>query len=201
MQRLMTRILEAIGEKKWGVRPKLMAHIVSTLGAGGAARWFVANLPRYERTLGKLGPIRTHLLCVEISVTNGCEYCTFAHGLALELHVYRANGGLFPLDEHQLAALHRVPVETRTAALSAALEAAALPDTVEDFRRMRAVAGGAPARDKLDRRIAHLVRMFATLNSCAMRSNVGADEAHDAINKDKELIGCYRAARSAAAVR
>src|SRR5215467_4650865 len=120
-QKLMTRLLETVGERKWGVRPRLMAHIVSTLGAAGAARWFVANLPRYERTLATLGPVRTHLLCVEISVMNGCDYCTFAHGLALELHVFRERGALFPLDEDQLAALNAAPDAERVAALERAL--------------------------------------------------------------------------------
>lgn len=44
-----------------------------------ALSWFEANIPRYDRTLAALGGLRTHLMCVAISLINGCGHGTTGH--------------------------------------------------------------------------------------------------------------------------
>src|SRR6185503_18619269 len=116
-----TRLLEALGRRLWGFSPRLMREIVRRLGSFGALGWFVANMPRYERTLSRLGPLRTHLLCLEISLLNGCPYCIYGHAYAFELHYLRERGRLFPLAEQEIVALHSLGPEALAERLTEAL--------------------------------------------------------------------------------
>jgi hypothetical protein len=173
-----------------------MPVIVERLGAGRALAWFAANMPRYEKTLKELGPIRTHILATEISILGACEYCTHGHGLAFELHYFEQHGRLFPLDEAELVALHRAEPEVAIARIDEALESAGLVAEIELLRRMRALRDGAAVDGTTDRRIAHLITMFATLNACGVARQVRPDEVHDPINKKRALKQRYDEARA-----
>ena len=50
-RRLATWILLTISRRLWGLTAGLMPVLVDRLGAFGALRWMVRNLPRYERML------------------------------------------------------------------------------------------------------------------------------------------------------
>ena len=196
-----TRLLEALGRSLWGFSPRLMKEIVGRRGPLGALGWFLANMPRYERTLKVLGPLRTHLLCVEISLLNGCPYCTYGHAYAFELHYLRERGRLFPLDEHEIVALNRLEPDLLFRHLEEALRDG-LADEIPLLHRLVALRGGevgAPAEH--DRRLRHLLRMFTVLNTCGIEGQVAPDEAHDPINKDRELKERYAALRRAAAAQ
>jgi len=200
LDRWATRLLEALGRSLWGFSPRLMREIVGRLGPLGALGWFVANMPRYERTLKVLGPLRTHLLCSGISLRNGCPYCTYGHAYAFEPHYLRERDRLFPLAEDEIVALHELAPEPLIERLAEALDAGELAGEVPLLRRLWALSEGqAEGPDEHDRRLRHLLRMFAVLNTCAIETNVAPDEAHDPINKDRALKERYAGLREAAA--
>src|SRR5919202_717082 len=103
LDRFAVRLLEWLGQQLWGFPPPLMGPIVAQLGALPALTWFVRNMPRYERTLRALGPLRTHLACAVISLYNGCRYCSFGHLYAVELIYLEKRGELFPLDARSVS--------------------------------------------------------------------------------------------------
>ncbi len=191
-QRIATWVLEHVGSFLWGFEPRLMSYIVARLGAFGALRWFVANMPGYERTLAALGPLPTHLAALEISIFNGCAYCIYGHALAFELHYLREKDRLFPLDEHALIALAGQEPEQQRKALSDALVAAGLEALTGLYDDVRAIWEGKPGDPALE----HLVRMFAVLNACGIEGRVEPDEAHDPINQDRELRRRYAELRA-----
>lgn len=190
-------MLEGIGRRLWGFPPNLMAPIVAQLGALGSLRWFVANMPRYERTLKRYGALRTHLLCTATSLVGGCPYCSYGHALAFELVYFKRFGAPFSLTEDEIVALHGVgPVEMRNT-LASALQPTALRDEVQWLDRLLELESG--ARDPVgrdDRRLAHLSRMFGVLNTCGIASNTAPDQAHDPINKDVALKRDYALSRA-----
>jgi len=199
LDRWAKRLLEALGRSLWGFSPRLMREIVGRLGPLGALGWFLANMPRYERTLKALGPLSTHLLCLGISLRNGCPYCTYGHACAFELHYLRERDRLFPLAEHEIVALRRLEPELLVERLAEALRAGDLAGEIPLLRRLWALSEGRDgAPGEHDRRLRHLLRMFAVLNTCAIESNVAPDEAHDPINKDRALKDRYAALREAA---
>lgn len=159
------------------------------------------HMPRYESTLKQLGPGRTHFFCLAISLLNGCRYCILGHARAFELLYFEKTGTLFPLDEEGLASLHRLDDEGIRAGLDQALEQVQLVGEREDLRRLFELRAGGRAPDgDVERRLVHLLQMFAVLNSCGIASGAAPDEAHDPIDKDRALFRRYRAAREAAAV-
>ena len=99
---IVQNLLEMIGKYLWGFKPNLMQHIVDQHGAIKSLSWFIQNMPAYEKTLKQWGAIRTHLLVSEISVLNGCPYCTYGHVYALQLHYFKATGRLLPVDEDEV---------------------------------------------------------------------------------------------------
>ena len=195
-ERVAIAILERIGMHLWGFRPRLMRTIVTLRGPAASLRWFVSNMPRYERTLADWGLIRTHLACAAISSENGCPYCTFGHAFALELAILREHDRLLPIDENEIAALHALGRDRRRLALREALRATGLEDETVVLERVWAVYDGAAAATDEARRIGHLVEMFAFLNACGIEGCAAPDEAHDPINKDTALKQRYRARRS-----
>ncbi len=176
-----------------------MPDIAEQLGGVGAVSWFVRNMPRYEAALKHLGPLRTHLVCAGISLSNGCGYCVFGHGYALVLHFFKERGALFPLDETSLVAMCKDELGVRRTALERAAEEAGLESELSSLRRAFALQDGTltPADDD-DRRLAHLVQMFSVLNACGIHFDTRPDEAHDPINKDRDLKRRYRDASAAA---
>jgi hypothetical protein len=189
-------ILERLGQHLWGFRPRLMRQIVKDRGAVASLAWFATNMPGYERTLAAEGALRTHLWCVAISIENGCAYCTFGHGLALELAYVRDRGGLFALDERDLVALTTEGYDDRRASLVAAVVASGMDGEVGALGRLWDLHDGAAPVSTIDRRMARLLGMFTVLNTCGRDGCVAPDEAHDPLNKDVTLKERYRALRA-----
>jgi hypothetical protein len=186
LTRLAVGLLEGIGKRLWGFPPLLMAPIVAQLGPVRAVTWFVWNMPRYERTLKLFGPVRTHLMAVVISLYNGCRYCAYGHGYALELVYFRDRDRLFPVDAPTLAGwIGLTPAELRV--------------EVMWVDQVLALATGAQRPiDAEEARLDHLVRMFAVLNSVGIRHQTPPDEAHDPVNRNRGLKSRHAALRGAA---
>ncbi len=185
--RRVVRLLEGIGVRLWGFPPRLMEHVVTLLGPAQALWWFVRNMPRYERTLSVLGPVRTHLVAMTVSLLNGCRYCAYGHAYALELVHYRATGVLFPVDARTLAGWTGLPAAELRSRLRSVLQEADLHVDVLWMDKALDIADGARPMDRDELRIEHLVRMFRLLNTAGIAGDVEPDEAHDPINKDVEL--------------
>lgn len=185
---LAVSLLEGIGRQLWGFRPLLMPFVVSQLGPTRAIVWFVRNMPRYERTLKALGPLRTHLACVAVSLHNGCSYCTFGHAYAVELHYFQQHDRLFPVDAGTIATWIGLPMADLRNRMRSMLEQAGLQVEVLWVDLALTMTDGRQGpMDRNEARIAHLVRMFSVLNAVGIAGKVPPDEAHDPLNKDVEL--------------
>lgn len=198
-RRVATAVLEGAGTRLWGFPPQLMAPIVRELGPLRALGWFVRNMPRYERTLAALGGLRTHLLCVAISLINGCPYCTYGHAYAFQLIHLHERGCLFPLSEQAMGELCGLAPASIRHELVDALRRAGLEAEVPAVERVIELSIGHGLRPTApnDVRLAHLVRMFAVLNSVGIKSRTAPDEAHDPINKNSALKQLYAGLRAA----
>lgn len=169
-----------------------MLFLVEQLGPARALGWMIWNMPRYERTLRVLGPLRTHLACLTISLVNGCRYCAFGHAYALELIYLRNRDRLFPLDAATLAGWSGRTARELHDGLSSVLRQADLHVELLWVDRTLALATGAHLPiDAAEARIAHLIRMFGVLNAVGITSQAAPDEAHDPANKDTELTTRY----------
>jgi hypothetical protein len=176
-----------------------MAPIVDRLGPLRAVAWFVRNMPQYERTLKVFGPVRTHLMAVVISLYNGCRYCAYGHGYALELVYFRDRDRLFPVDAPTLASWIGLPAAELRDRLCTVLQMAGLHVEVLWVDQVLALATGTQRPiDAEEARLDHLVRMFAVLNSIGIRSQTPPDEAHDPVNRDSGLKARHAALRGAA---
>jgi hypothetical protein len=181
-------LLEALGKQLWGFGPRLMSAIVADLGPIKALTWFAANMPRYERTVRVLGPLRTHLACTVISLHNGCRYCSFGHAYAAELVYLKQRGRGFPVDAATICEWTGLPRAALRDRMCDVLQRADLHAEVLWVDRTLALARGEQrAVDRHEARIAHLVRMFAQLNAVGIAGQVEPDEAHDPLNKDQAL--------------
>ena len=202
MYAISTRLLEKLGQHPWGFKPRLMASFVAQYGPFPALAWFVRNMPEYERILKTQGPIRTHLVSTTASLINGCPYRTFGHAYALPLHYLKDTGKLFPLSDDEILALQLLPEEMILEKLELALDKAGLFEEIAIIKRTgdlitdEADISKSADQHKQDQYIRHLIRMFSKLNACGIRGNVEPDEAHDPINKDKQLIMQYRQLRT-----
>jgi hypothetical protein len=182
------RVLELIGQRLWGFPPRLMAPIVDQLGPLPALTWFARNMPRYERTLRILGPLRTHLACALISLYNGCRYCSFGHLYAVELVYLEKRSELFPLDARSVSDwidLH--PGELRKRMVDVLQQADLHGEVMYVDKTLGLASGAQRAVDAEEARIAHLVSMFRVLNDAGIAGKVEPDEAHDPLNKDLRL--------------
>ena len=194
LDRVATAILERIGERLWGFRPRPMQHIVEDRGAFGSLAWFLSNMPGYERTLAAEGALRMHLWCTAISIDNGCAYCTYGHGLALELAYLRDHSALFAIDERTLVGLvTKDHVKRRQSLLVDAIAASGLAGELPAVERLWDLKDGAVPVTRSNRRVAHLLRLFMVLNTCGRDGCVAPDEAHDPLNRDVALKERYRA--------
>jgi hypothetical protein len=200
LDRLAIRALEGLGRLLWGFPPRLMGPIVHQLGAMEALGWFVRNMPRYERTIRLLGPLRTHLACTLVSLYNGCRYCSFGHVYAVELIYLKERGTLFPFDAHAVSDwIGLEPAELRRRTVDV-LQQADLHGEVLWVDRTLALAGGSQRPvDGQEARIAHLVAMFGVLNAVGKACDVEPDEAHDPLNKDLDLKARHSELRRSAA--
>jgi hypothetical protein len=197
-KRIATWILLTIARNLWGLPVGLMPVLVDRLGAFGALRWMVGNLPRYEKMLKEMGPLRGHLVATFVSMLNGCYYCAYAHARSFELHFFRSRQALFPLDEHQMVDLIVLPDQEVQARLEAAFQRAQLPEGPPLFARlvqMKYGSGEAEPAGADDRHLRHAIQMFEVLNFCGISTAVPLDGAHDPINKDQDLKARYAQAR------
>ncbi|MEJ3656410.1 hypothetical protein WEH80_25910 [Actinomycetes bacterium KLBMP 9759] len=197
---LAVRVLEEIGRRLWGFPPRLMSYIVAHLGAVPALVWFLRNMPRYERTLATLGPLRTHLACMAISLHNGCRYCTYGHAYAADLVYLQQRERVFPVDTRTIVSWIGLPASELRENLHQLLQQADLHIEVLWIDRTLAMARGEQrAMDRDEARIAHLVRMFDVLNTVGIAGKVEPDQAHDPRNKDVALTTRYTRLRESMA--
>src|SRR4051812_33110574 len=123
---LVVRLIGRMCAAMWGFMPDVMPALVESMGTRRAVVWFAANFPRYLVTLYVLGPIRTHLACLTISLFNGCTYCAYGRAHALELIYLRERGRLFPVDACTLSGWRDVTRRELSLRLRGVLEEAAL---------------------------------------------------------------------------
>ncbi|MEJ8280992.1 hypothetical protein [Pseudonocardia spirodelae] len=181
----------------WGHTPGVIPAMVDAMGSGPALRWFALNFPRLLVTLHVLGPVRTHLAGLTISLVNGCAYCAYGRAHALELIHLRDRDRLFPLDAHTLAGWHGLPPRELRRRLRAVLEEAGLHAEVLWVDRTLALLDGGAPIDSAERRIAHLCRMVGTMNAIAVAAGTVPDGAHDPVGKDTALRARLAAAQRA----
>jgi alkylhydroperoxidase family enzyme len=185
---VVVRLIGRTCSAMWGFTPAVMPAMVERMGQLRAMRWFAANFPRFLVTYSVLGPVRTHLAALAISLYNGCGYCANGRIRALELIYLRDHDRLFPLDARTVAGWHDLGPREIGARLRAALEEAGLHAEVMWVDATLALAAGdAEPLDATELRIAHLCRMVGTMNAIAIESGVPLDGPHDAINKDTAL--------------
>ncbi len=199
MKKLATNLLEFIGTSLWGFRPNLMKDIVGIHGWRKSLFWFMKNMPKYEKTLKKWGPERTHLLVVAISGINGCPYCTYGHGLAFQLHYFKNKKRLFPIDEVEMMNFNTKEATAVLETLKKAIAQSSLFHPKKDLARFIELKQDPTlATSEDDQKILHLIKMFAFLNVCGIEKQTPKDAAHDPINKDLVLLEAYRKERAAA---
>ena len=195
-KRTSVAILRGLTTMLWGHPPLLLPEIVEHLGGAGALAWFVKNLPPYESLMKAWGPLRVHLLCTEASLVNGCSYCTYAHAYAFQLHYFKSEGRLFPLDEHGMVALREQDDGALRARWKDALTKGGLDHEHALFDRMwRMKFEGEPPGDEVGAGIRHILNIFEMLNFCGVNAQTPFDHAHDPINKDAALKQKYAEAR------
>ncbi len=198
VERFVTRLLEAMCQVVWGFAPRMISHIVSRLGPGRAVLWVSASMPRMLWTMHVLGPVRTHLAAMAISLYYGCTYCAYGHAFALELIYLRDRGHLFPVDAHTLASWWGVEPRVLERRLRALLQDAGLhAETLWVDRTLELVAGAGPT-DADEVRVAHLVRMLGVMTRIAIDAGIEPDEAQNSINKNMALKERYAELRAAA---
>ncbi|GAA5136517.1 hypothetical protein [Pseudonocardia adelaidensis] len=198
--RVAVRVLEGLGKRLWGFPPRLMAPIVSQLGAVQALGWFVRNMPRYERTLRSLGPLRTHLVCTLISLYNGCRYCSFGHLYAVELIYLDQRGRLFPVDARSVEDwIGLSPPELRRRMVDVLQQADLHGEVLWVDSALALASGSQRPVDAQEARIAHLASMFRVLNDVGIARRVEPDEAHDPLNKNARLKERHRELRASPA--
>lgn len=191
--RLVGRVCTAL----WGYTPGVIPALVDSMGSGPALRWFAANFPRFLVTVQVLGPVRTHLAGLTISLVNGCVYCAYGRAHALELIYLRDRDRLFPLDARTLSDWSGLSRREIREQLRAVLEEAGLHAEVIWVDRTLALLDGDAPADADERRIAHLCRMVGTMNAIAVAAGTVPDGAHDPVNKDSALKERLVAAQNA----
>lgn len=199
--KIATTVLEGVSNGLWSHRAKLMPDIVELHGPSSSLKWFLSNMPAYEKILKNWGPIRTHFIAVVISAFNGCSYCTYGHGYAFQLHWFNDFDELFPMDEVEMVALGTRESKEVREQLEAAittngrLEAAHLLPWLERVSEIIDEPESATNSEN-DKALQQLISMFGFLNACAIEASTKLDEAHDPINKDTELRARYDDARA-----
>jgi alkylhydroperoxidase family enzyme len=180
-------VLGSVCRRMWGFTPRMIPMFVERMGARQAAAWFAANMPRYLYCLHVLGPVRTHLACIAISLRNGCSYCAFGHAYALELVYLRDRDRLFPLGAATIATWLEMDARRLRRRLRDVLQRAGLHAEAIWVDRTLDLAEGARPADRNEARIADLVQIVGTMNSIAVAGQAEPDEAHDTVNKDTAL--------------
>ncbi|GAA5134085.1 carboxymuconolactone decarboxylase family protein [Pseudonocardia adelaidensis] len=198
LERLVTRLLEGLCRAMWGFAPRMIPHVVRNLGPGRSVLWFAANMPRLLWTMHVLGPVRTHLAAVTISLHNGCTYCAYGHAFALELVYLRDRGRLFPVSARTLATWQDLPPRELAQRMRRVLQEAGLhAETLWVDRTLLLATGVTRPVDADEARIAHLVRMLGRMNRIAVEAGIEPDEAQNPLNKNTALKLRYTQLRAA----
>jgi hypothetical protein len=198
LERLIIRVLWTMCRAIWGFSPRMIPHIVRRMGPVAATVWVAANFPRYLWSLRRLGPVRFHLACAVISLSNNCTYCAFSHAYALELVYLRDHNRLFPLDARTIAGwLDLEPCELRRRLHGVLRQAGLHVEALWADRTLDLASGRQYPIDRTEARIAHLVRMVGTINKIAVEHRVEPDEAQNPINKNAAIKARYRRLRAA----
>jgi hypothetical protein len=196
-ERLVTRVIWAMCRALWGFSPRMIPHVVRSMGPRRAALWFAANFPRYLWSLHLLGPTRFHLACAVISLHNNCTYCAHGHAYALELVYLRERNRLFPLDAGTMAGwLDMEPRELQRRMHCVLQEAGLHVEALWVDRTLALATGRHKPMDTTEARIAHLVDMIGTINRIAVQNQVEPDEAQNPVNKDAEVKARHAALRA-----
>ena len=199
LRRMTVALLEAGCRAMWGFAPRMIPPIVAELGAGGSLRWFAANMPRYLISTQVLGARKVHLAGMVVSLHNGCLYCAHGHGYALELLHLRDRDRLFPLDSRALGPWLELPPRELGARVQEVLRGAGMQaEAVWVDITLGLVTGEQVPVDADEGRLAHLVRMFGTMNRIAVAAGCLPDEAQDPVNKDAAVKRRNTALRAAA---
>lgn len=195
--RTAVRLLQQFGRHRWGFSPGIMEPLVAHLGPVRALRWTLRATRRYDRAMRGLGPLRTHLACVAISLVNGCRYCAHGHAYALELHHLDRHDRLFPEPAATVAGWAGLPRnEVRSRLHDALMRADLHVEQIWVDRALDLADGGQPI-DEQEARMAHLVGVLDMLNAVGIAGHPSLDEAHDPLNKDIRLKTRLAALRSA----
>jgi len=199
LDRAAVRVLQQLARQRWGFPPSIMRPLVRQLGPLRAVRWMWRANHRYERAQRALGPVRTHLACLTISLFNGCRYCAHGHAYALELHHLDRTGRLVPEPATAVVGWAGLPRnEVRSRLRDALMRADLHVELIWVDRTLDLADGGQPIDDQ-EVRIAHLVGVFDTLNAVGIAGQPPLEEAHDPLNKDIRLKTRHAALRAAEA--
>jgi AhpD family alkylhydroperoxidase len=197
LDRTAVRLLQQLGRRRWGFPPAITGPLVAHLGPVRALGWTLRATRRYDRAVRALGPLRTHLACVAISLVNGCRYCAHGHAYALELHHLDQHDRLFPEPAATVAGWAGLPRnEVRSRLRDALMRADLHVEQIWVDRALDLADGGQPI-DERETRMAHLVGVLDTLNEVGIAAHPPLDEAHDPLNKDTRLKTRLAALRSA----
>jgi AhpD family alkylhydroperoxidase len=197
LDRTAVRLLQHYGRRRWGFSPGIAGPLVAHLGPVRALRWTLRATRRFDRATRALGPLRTHLACVAISLVNGCRYCAHGHAHALELHHLDLHDRLFPEPAATVAGWAGLPRnEVRSRLRDALMRADLHVEQIWVDRALDLADGGQPI-DEQEARMAHLVGVLDTLNAVGIAGHPQLDEAHDPLNKDSRLKTRLAALRSA----
>lgn len=197
LDRIAVGILHHLGRRRWGFPPGIIGPLVRHLGPVKALSWTLRAAHRYDRAMRALGPLRTHLTCVAISLVNGCRYGAHGHAYALELHHLDLHAQLFPVPAATVAGWAGLPRnEVRSRLRDALMRADLHVEQIWVDRALDLADGGQPI-DEQEARVAHLVGVLATLNAVGIAAHPSPDEAHDPLNKDTRLRTRLAALRSA----
>jgi alkylhydroperoxidase family enzyme len=200
LERIVVRLLATMCRALWGFAPRMLPHIVRTLGPGRALAWFAANFPRYLWSMRALGPLRTHLAAVAISLHNSCTYCAYGHAYALELIYLRDHGRLFPVDATTIASWRDLGSRELAHRLRRTLQEAGLHvEALWVDRTLALAAGSQRPVDRDEARLAHMVAMIGRMNRVAVAAGVQPDEAQNPVNKDVALKQRHTLLRAAGA--
>lgn len=185
-------LIETFYEQLWGFKPKLIRAFIRQKGAVRSLFWFIPNTLKYESTLEQWGHVHTHVLVTTLSALNDCPYSVFGHAFALGLAYLKQTGNLFPLNESEMVGFCGQSEAEILMQMSQALEVAGLSQEIMSVQRIVELRRSPElAMTKQDHRLLHLIKMFYTLNACALRANVKRDQAHDALNKDRGIRDRY----------
>mgnify|MGYP001192845240 CR=1 FL=1 len=180
LRRHAVRFLDELARRRWGFVPELASFLVTEMGLVRAVIWFTGNLLRYEVALRTLGPLRTHLVGLTVSLVRGCRFAAVGHSYALELVYLRDHNRLLPVSAGTICEWTGLsPKEVRTR-LAEVLQRAGLPlEVLWVDRTITLLEGAQPPIDKSEVRVYHLARMMEMLAAAGLAGAPAPDEERE----------------------